>query len=90
MSKEQTGLVIYIAGHKPLPYSGDTTILECLEAHKIPAPFHCRDGFCGACRSKLTQGQVDYTTDPLAYIDDDEILTCCSKAITDIYIELNE
>lgn len=65
------------------------TILESLEKNAVIVQYHCRDGFCGACRSKLIDGHVEYTSDPLAFIDDDEFLPCCTKATTDIKIEIS-
>jgi len=62
------------------------TILESLENIGVEVQFHCREGFCGACRCKIISGEVNYTTDPLAFIDDDEILLCCSVPLTDIEI----
>lgn len=65
----------------------EDTLLIALEKQKIDVHFHCREGFCGACRTKLIRGQVEYKVDPLACIDDDEILACCCVPITDIEIE---
>lgn len=67
----------------------DKTILNALEREKVESHFHCRDGFCGACRCKLIKGDVHYEISPLAYVGDDEILTCCSVPITDIEIDLH-
>jgi ferredoxin len=64
------------------------TILETLEREKIQADFNCREGFCGVCRTKLVTGEIDYQLDPLAFIDDDEVLTCCTVPISDIEIKL--
>ncbi|WP_269519701.1 class I ribonucleotide reductase maintenance protein YfaE [Alteromonas sp. BMJM2] len=58
----------------------DKTLLSAIEAAGINIHYHCREGFCGACRTKLLEGEVEYTTDPLAFIDDDEILPCCCVA----------
>lgn len=66
--------------------SKQDTLLEDLEQHQISVEYHCREGFCGACRCKILEGEVDYTTDPLAFIDDDEILLCCTKPLTNIKI----
>lgn len=66
----------------------DKTLLESLELENIEVHYHCREGFCGACRSKLLNGKVKYLTDPLAFIDDDEILPCCCQAVEDIEIRL--
>ncbi|NMH61084.1 class I ribonucleotide reductase maintenance protein YfaE [Alteromonas ponticola] len=68
--------------------SSDKTLLESLETANIEIHFHCREGFCGACRTQLIEGEVDYTTDPLAYINDDEILPCCCIAKSNLKIKV--
>jgi ferredoxin len=63
------------------------TILETLERAKVEANYNCREGFCGVCRTKLLSGSVEYKVEPLAFIDDDEILTCCSTPTSDIKLK---
>lgn len=70
-----------------MPFLQQGTILESLEKASIQTEFHCREGFCGACRCRIKSGEVEYTVDPLAFIDDDEILPCVTKPLTDIEIE---
>lgn len=41
--------------------------------------YQCRSGYCGACRVKVEQGQVEYDEAPLAHIEADEILPCCCR-----------
>ena len=65
----------------------DKNILDSLERENIETHYHCRDGFCGACRCKLIKGEVHYEMSPLAYVGDGEILTCCSIPSTDIEID---
>ncbi len=61
------------------------TLLECLEQANVEVHYHCRDGFCGACRVTLTAGEVNYPNgEPLAYVGDNEILPCCCVPVTDI------
>ena len=67
----------------------DTTILNVLESAGVHIHYHCREGFCGACRTKLIEGEVEYTTDPLAFIDDDEILPCCCIAKSALKIKVS-
>jgi len=62
------------------------TTLEYLESQGLKVNYHCRDGTCGACRCQLNQGSVAYTTEPLAYIREGEILTCCTTPTSDIDI----
>lgn len=69
--------------------SSDKTLLESLESHKIDVQYHCREGFCGACRTALLEGDVEYITDPLAFIDDNEILPCCCKPVSHLKLKLN-
>ena len=88
MSQNNDSFMITIVDHKTVPHSSSKTLLESIELHNIEAQYHCREGYCGACRSKLISGEVEYTTDPLAYIDDDEILPCCCVPISDVELEL--
>jgi len=65
------------------------TLLEALEQQNFNPHYHCRDGFCGACRCKLISGNVNYTLEPIAFIHQGEILTCCSIPQDDIEIDLD-
>ena len=67
----------------------DKTILNTLDREGIESHFHCRDGFCGACRCSLKQGTVEYQQYPLAYVGDNEILTCCAYPTSNIIIEID-
>jgi ferredoxin len=66
------------------PLDTDKTLLENLESQAINIEFHCRDGHCGACRCALLSGKIDYINYPMAYVRDNDILTCCSKSKNDI------
>ena len=71
--------IIFTDAHKNL--------LECMESHNVEVHYHCRDGFCGACRISLNKGQVCYPQgEPLAFIGEGEILSCCCVPTTDIDI----
>lgn len=63
------------------------TLLEALEKHQLEMHYHCRSGFCGACRSTLKSGQVRYTTEPLAYVRKGDILPCCCVPESDLDID---
>jgi len=63
----------------------DKNLLECLEKANVEVHYHCRDGFCGACRVTLVEGEIYYPNgEPLAFIGDGEILPCCSIPKSDI------
>jgi ferredoxin len=88
MSKDSDSFMVAIKNHQTVQHSPNNTLLETIEQNKIEIQYHCREGYCGACRSKLVSGKVEYTTDPLAFIDDDEILPCCCIPVSNIEIEL--
>ena len=67
------------------------TLLECLEQANVEVHYHCRDGFCGACRITLTAGEINYPKgEPLAFVGKNEILSCCCVPVTDISLILDE
>lgn len=73
--------IIFLSSHR--------TLLDCTDANDVEIHYHCRDGFCGACRTKLIKGSVCYPNgEPLAYVGPDEILPCCCIPSSDIEIEL--
>lgn len=88
MGEKQTSIRITVVDADTISAIEDKPLLDSLEANNIEAPYHCRDGFCGACRCKLLAGTTEYTIDPLAFIDDDEILLCCSIPLSNVTIAL--
>jgi len=80
---------IFFDGKTVLYKNKQQTLLECLEEENHEIHYHCRDGFCGACRITLNSGEIDYFNgEPLAYVGKDEILPCCCKPKSDIDITL--
>lgn len=63
------------------------SLLQALEEAGLELNYHCRTGFCGACRCTLTSGQVEYLNEPLAYVRQGEILPCVCIAKTDLSID---
>ncbi|NVK25511.1 MAG: 2Fe-2S ferredoxin-like protein [Gammaproteobacteria bacterium] len=68
--------------------SNDRTLLNALQKNAVEVLYHCREGFCGACRCKLKSGSISYINEPLAFVRKGEILTCCSVPDTEIEIEV--
>ena len=64
-----------------------SSLLESLESQDIHIEYQCREGYCGSCRMKLKEGDVHYTTEPMAWIDDDEILPCCCIPVTPLVLQ---
>lgn len=68
--------------------SEDNTLLDCLLKNDIKANYHCKEGFCGACRAELKSGTFEYTNEPLACVRNGEVLTCCCKPTSDLIIKV--
>lgn len=80
---------VKISGGAVIDFDGSRrTLLDALEQQKLDINFHCREGYCGACRCKLLQGEVRYLNEPLAFVRQGEFLPCCSIPLTDIDIEI--
>lgn len=64
----------------------DESILDAALRNNIDAPYACMSGTCNSCQAKIIEGEVSMEdADALSEdeIDSGEILTCCSKPITD-------
>lgn len=75
-----------IANRSLIPVIG--TILETLERSNVKVESQCRSGYCGACKVKLKKGSVGYTTQPIGFIKENEVLTCCAIPQSDVEIEI--
>ncbi|WP_066014933.1 class I ribonucleotide reductase maintenance protein YfaE [Endozoicomonas atrinae] len=66
----------------------ELTLLEALEQEKVEVEYQCREGFCGSCQVTLIDGEVSYTTDPIAFIPEGRVLACCCQLKSDVTIEI--
>jgi CDP-4-dehydro-6-deoxyglucose reductase len=73
----------------------DTTLLQAALDAGLTLPYGCRNGACGACKAKVTEGLIDYggaLEHVLSAEDRDNglALTCCAKALSDVALEVHE
>ena len=68
----------------------EASLLEILERESIKIEYQCRHGFCGSCRVKLIEGKVDYFEEPIAFIPNNYILSCCCRIKSDLVIEISD
>jgi len=64
------------------------SILDLAKREGLEVLYSCEEGICGTCRCRLIEGEVEYSTEPIAHLDEGEILTCIGRPKTDIKIEL--
>ncbi len=87
--KEKPAIKISVANQEVIYLDSHHNLLECLESSNVEVHYHCRDGYCGACRVTLKSGEINYPQgEPLAFIGDGEILPCCCIPNSDITIEV--
>ncbi len=70
-----------------LEVHADQTILDAALAAKLPYPHGCRSGRCGACKSRLIEGEVELLQhSPFALTDEEKagglILACRALPVT--------
>ncbi len=73
-------------------HEGETLLRGLLRAG-YPARYECCGGYCGTCKVKCsTIGQVDirYFQEPLALLEEDEILPCSCQVFGVLQISLDE
>lgn len=67
--------------------SGET-LLEGLERTGHVVEYQCRSGYCGSCRTRIISGEVQYLSDPLAYVSNGEVLPCCCVPVDTISLDV--
>jgi ferredoxin-NADP reductase/MOSC domain-containing protein YiiM len=64
------------------------SILDLAEASGLSPDYSCRSGICNTCVSKLDDGEVEYSEEPLNLPDPGYVLICCSKPKTNVIIDV--
>lgn len=72
--------------------NGGETLLETMIAHRVPFPFSCAVGDCGACKGRLVSGEVEHQPCPASVLSDLErqqglILACRCTPKGDVRLE---
>jgi ferredoxin len=64
------------------------SLLELAEACDLPVRWACRTGVCHTCETALVEGTVSYEPAPIDAPADGNVLTCCSKPLGDVVVDL--
>lgn len=82
-------LVTFIRSGITVPWRPDfQSLLELAEACDVSVKWSCRTGVCHTCERPLIGGAVVYHPDPLEPPAEGNVLTCCSKPLRDVEIDL--
>lgn len=82
------------SGHSFEAPETETLLQSALDAGLI-IPYGCRNGACGACKSKVVAGSVDNSNAPPHVLTGEDLaagltLTCCAKPLSDVTLEVRE
>jgi len=55
------------------------TLLELAEKTGLRAPYSCRSGACGECRTRLISGEIKYIRKPSYSVPEGEVLLCSAR-----------
>ncbi|HKE65716.1 MAG TPA: MOSC and FAD-binding oxidoreductase domain-containing protein [Micromonosporaceae bacterium] len=64
------------------------SLLELAEACDVQTRWSCRTGVCHTCITTIVTGDVSYEPAPLEPPPTGEVLICCSRASTDVVLDL--
>ncbi|MEI6896546.1 MAG: hybrid-cluster NAD(P)-dependent oxidoreductase [Psychromonas sp.] len=66
------------------------TLLDALHSADIKIPYSCKAGICGACKCKVSGEVISTSSEALSNeeINQGYILSCCTKANSDLVLEL--
>ena len=75
--------------------SPDQTLLQAALDAGLTIPYGCRNGACGACKSKVIEGNVDNENAPPHVLTTEDLaagltLTCCARPLSDVTVEVRE
>jgi len=75
--------------------AADQTLLQAALDAGLTIPYGCRNGACGACKSKIIDGSVDNSNAPPHVLTAEDLaagltLTCCARPRSDVTVEVRE
>jgi CDP-4-dehydro-6-deoxyglucose reductase, E3 len=85
---------IYLSNGVEFDCSGDQTILDSAIQNNVVIEHSCKNGRCGVCLAPVLQGDTKTIRDE-SFVDVDgvngsTILTCCSVAVSDVYLDIED
>ena len=63
-------------------------LLRVLEKSGYEIEYECREAHCGTCRTIMTEGEVEYEYEPVAYIGKNEVLPCSAIIKSDLNLTI--
>ncbi len=64
-------------------------LLRVLEKNGYEIEYECQGAHCGTCRTVMTEGEVEYAYEPVAYIGKNEVLPCSAIIKSNLNLTIN-
>jgi uncharacterized protein len=69
---------------KSFPFAGHPSLLDAIEAQRLPIDSDCRTGCCGRCLVGVEEGEATYRFKPEHPVPDKHLLACCAVPSSDL------
>ena len=88
-SSVESAEIVFAKSGKTVTWKPDNgSILEFAEANDLNPPYSCRQGICGTCMCKLSEGEVEYEQPPITNVEPGSVLICISKPKTALVLDV--
>lgn len=69
---------------KSFPFTGHPSLLDAIEAQRLPIDSDCRTGCCGRCLVAVEEGEASHRIAPEHPVPDNHVLACCAVPSSDL------
>lgn len=77
-------VTVVVNGSNEIICNKNDNLLRVLEKNGYEIEYECQEAHCGTCRTVMTEGEVKYSYEPVAYIGKKEVLPCCAIIKSDL------
>ncbi len=81
-------VTVTVNGSTELVCNKNDNLLRVLEKNGYEIEYECQEGHCGTCRTIMTDGEVEYAYEPVAYIGKNEVLPCSAIIKSDLNLTI--
>jgi uncharacterized protein len=66
------------------PFAGHSSLLDAIEAQRLPIDSECRTGCCGRCLVAVEEGEATHLIRPEHPVPENHVLACCAVPSSDL------
>jgi ferredoxin len=81
-------VTVTVNGSTKINCNKNDNLLFVLENNGYEVEYECQEGHCGTCRTIMTDGEVKYAYEPVAYIGENEVLPCSAIIKSDLNLTI--